>query len=114
MLVPTNLASRLSTRTGAVSARSVVGFLLSILGVMREWNELEWWEPEPTDQDWIERIRSDYPEETENMSDEDIRFRYADGQKYATTWDTLGDAYAAYERLADKYWEMKEGRGEEL
>ena len=66
----------------------------------------EWWFPQLTDGAWIARIRSDYPEETERFDDEDIREEYANGWKYADTWDNLRDARNAYEKLADAYLEL--------
>jgi hypothetical protein len=65
--------------------------------------EKEWWEPKLTDAAWLERIRADYPEETQNMDDDALRDHYAYGRKYATTWDHTGDAYEQFEALADAY-----------
>lgn len=69
--------------------------------------EREWWEPELTDAAWCARIREDYPEKAADMSDEEIRDYYADGQKYATTWDHTGDAYEQFEKLADAYLALR-------
>lgn len=65
-----------------------------------------WWFPVLTDDAWIARIRSDYPESTDGMCDDEIRRKYANGRKYATLWDHTGDAYADYEKLADAYLEL--------
>lgn len=65
--------------------------------------EKPWWYPELTDAAWIARIRADYPEDAEGMDDEEIREKYADGCKYADTWDNLGDARTQFEKLADAY-----------
>ena len=66
-------------------------------------SEKPWWWPEITDAEWIARIRSDYPEDTEDLDDDTIREEYADGRKYAVTWDHIGDAYGDWERLADAF-----------
>lgn len=62
-----------------------------------------WWFPVLADHQWANRIRADYPENTVGMDDEAIQDQYADGWKYADVWDHLGDARAAYEKLADDY-----------
>ncbi len=61
------------------------------------------WFPVRTDAKWLARIRAEYSEDTEGLSDDAIRDKYADGWKYADTWDHLGDARASYEPLADDY-----------
>ena len=66
----------------------------------------EWWEPEPTDDAWLKRIRDDYPDNA-NESDHWLRDYYAEGRRYAVTWDHLGDAYAEYEELADAYRKLR-------
>ena len=58
---------------------------------------------EKTDNDWISRTREDYQEDTSNMTDEEVRDHYANGQKYVTLWDNVGEAYYDYEKLADAY-----------
>jgi hypothetical protein len=68
----------------------------------------EWWFPALTGDAWIARIREDYPEETQNLSDEEIRDKYADGRKYADLWDHLGDARDDWEKLADAYSNLLE------
>jgi hypothetical protein len=65
-----------------------------------------WWFPERTDSEWIARIRADYPDETVGMEDDEVVDHYADGCKYADTWDNLGDAREAYEALADAYLQL--------
>lgn len=65
-----------------------------------------WWFPQLTDAAWLARVRADYPDDTSGMSDDWIHGRYADGWKYADTWDNLGDARKEYEKLADAYLEL--------
>lgn len=66
-------------------------------------NDKPWWFPVLTDDAWIACVREDYPDDTQGMDDDEIRDVYADGWKYADTWDHLGDARAEYEKLADAY-----------
>lgn len=61
-----------------------------------------WW-PELTDAAWLARIRGDY-EEAADMSDDEIRDYYAEGCKYADTWDHVGDARGDWEKLADAFF----------
>ena len=71
--------------------------------------ERPWWFPVlTTDPDWINTIRVDYPEDTAEMTDEEIVMDYGDDQKYATTWDNIGDAHDDYEPLADAYLALLE------
>ena len=65
--------------------------------------EKPWWFPQLTDDAWIARIRAEYPEDMDGLDDEAVRDGYADGMKYADTWDHLGDARHSYEHLADAY-----------
>jgi hypothetical protein len=65
-----------------------------------------YWFPMLTDAAWIARIRADYPDRTEGMSDEWVRETYANGCKYADTWDHLGDARHDYKMLADAYLDL--------
>ena len=69
-----------------------------------------YWFPVRTDAAWIERIRADYPDATAELGDDAIRDKYAEGWKYADTWDHLGDARDAYEKLADAYIRLLEKR----
>lgn len=66
-------------------------------------NEKPWWFPELTDDAWLARIRAEYPEETAELDDDTVRDEYANGRKYADTWDHLGDARDQFEELADAY-----------
>lgn len=66
-------------------------------------SEKPWWFPTLTDAAWIAQIRADYPDDTRDMDDDEVREHYADGWKYADTWDHLGDAREEYEKLADAY-----------
>lgn len=61
-----------------------------------------WWLPILADEKWCTRIRSNYPNDAA-MDDESLRNKYANGRKYAVTWDHLGDAYDQFESLADAY-----------
>lgn len=67
----------------------------------------DWWEPVLTDAVWIASVRADYPEDCAGLEDEEVRERYADGQKYQTTWDHLGDAREEYEPLADAFLALR-------
>jgi len=64
------------------------------------------WFPVLTDAKWISRVRKDYPLDTAGMGDDALRDEYADGWKYADTWDHLGDARQDYEYLADAYLKL--------
>ena len=61
-----------------------------------------WWFPRPTDAAWCAYIRSEY-DDAADLSDDEIRNKYAEGQEYATTWDHCGDAYEQFKELADAY-----------
>ena len=69
-------------------------------------SEKPWWFPTLTNDEWIAQIRADYPDDTQEKSDDFIREYYADGWKYADTWDNLSEAREEYERLADAYLEL--------
>ena len=71
----------------------------------------EWWEPVLADAAYVARLRKDYPEKTEGMSDQWCINYYADGRKYAVTWDHVGDAYDQFEELADAYFALKQQVG---
>jgi hypothetical protein len=73
---------------------------------MKTETERPYWFPKLTDDAWIARVRSDYPDDTEGMSDGWVRDTYAGGYKYADTWDHLGDARHDYEMLADAYLDL--------
>ena len=66
----------------------------------------QWWFPQLTDATWVASIRDACPEETAGLDDDGVRDEYADGNKYADTWDHLGDARYEYEKLADAYLEL--------
>ena len=66
-------------------------------------SEKPWWFPELTGATWCARIRADYPDDAGSMTDDEIRDEYADGNKYADTWDHVGDAREQFEALADAY-----------
>lgn len=66
----------------------------------------EWWEPRQTDAAWLKRIRDDYPDNA-GESDDWLREYYAEGRRYAVTWDHTGDAYDQFEALADAYLKLR-------
>ena len=70
-------------------------------------SEKEWWEPVLTDAAWVASIREEYPEECEGLGDDGVREEYADGWKYCTLWDNLGDAREEHEALADAYMALR-------
>ena len=67
--------------------------------------EKKWWHPTVTDTEYCNRLRDDYPENA-HMDDDELRDFYADGRKYSTLWDHIGDAYEDYEPLADSYFDL--------
>lgn len=70
-------------------------------------SEREWWEPVVTDEEWLAETRADYPDECAGLDDDDVREKYADGLKYQTLWDNLGDAREEHEALADAYLALR-------
>ena len=70
-------------------------------------SEREWWEPVVTDEEWLAEKRADYPDECAGLDDDDVREKYADGLKYQTLWDNLGDARDEHEALADAYLALR-------
>ena len=64
-----------------------------------------WW-PQLVTPEWRMRIRADYPEDTVGMNDDALDDYYADGWRYATTWDHLGDARCDYQELADAFLKL--------
>ncbi len=69
-----------------------------------------WW-PQPTNQEWVARVRSDYPERTQNMTDKQVIDSYAYGCKYDDLWDHLSDARYEYEKLCDAFLQLVEETG---
>jgi hypothetical protein len=63
--------------------------------------ERPWWWLEETTAAWCQRVREDYPDDANNMDDEEVRETYADGNKYADTWDHLGDARESIDHMMD-------------
>ena len=62
-----------------------------------------WWWPQIIDDEYIARLRDDYPEETAGMDDESVLENFEDGKElgqFSVMWDHVGDAYAEYEELA--------------
>jgi len=73
----------------------------------------EWWWPQETDSAWCRETRNEgYKDEDKDADDEEIREEYADGQKYWTGWDHVGDAYEQFEPLADDWRRLKALAGE--
>lgn len=72
-----------------------------------------YWFPQLTDDNWVSSIRVQYPDDTADLNDDEIRDIYADGCKYTNTytWDNLGDARDCYEKLADAYLSLLERSG---
>jgi hypothetical protein len=68
---------------------------------MRE--RLDWF-PVLVDDSWVARIRRDYPEQTELLTDDEVKIHYANGNKYYNC--NLGDAMEDYESLADEYLKL--------
>lgn len=75
-------------------------------------NEKQWWWPVETNDDWVNGIKADYPEDTDGMCENDIRDEYANNLKYQITWDHIGDAYEQFEKLADDWHRLKKKCGE--
>lgn len=69
-------------------------------------SEKPYWWPTLVDDEWRDRIRADYPEETDGMDDDSIDEKYSDGWKYVDLWDHLGDARNDYEGLADAFLKL--------
>ena len=69
-------------------------------------NDEPWWWPVPVTPEWRLRIRADYPEDTAGMCDQTLDYTYTDGDRYADTWDHLGDARAEYQELADAFLKL--------
>lgn len=65
----------------------------------------EYWHPQLTDAAWAQKIRKEYG--LGDVTDEEIRETYADGAKYAVTWDHVGDAYDDWEQLADDWIRLR-------
>ena len=66
-------------------------------------NDKPWWWPELIDAAYFARLRADYPKKAE-WTDEELHNHFAEGRKYAITWDHIGDAYAEYEELVDAFF----------
>ena len=71
--------------------------------------EKPWWWPVLTDEAWCNEMRQEFSEEIEeDDDDETIRGDYANGMKYANTWDHTGDAAEEHEKLADAFLKLVE------
>jgi hypothetical protein len=68
----------------------------------------EWWYPTIINDEYIAQLREDYPDETEDLDDESVLEYFNEfDQKYATTWDHVGDAYEEYEPLVEAFLEYE-------
>ena len=65
-------------------------------------NDKPWWNPKLIDHEWCEDTRKDYPSDA-HLDDDALRDKYANGWKYQTLWDHIGDARKEHEKLADAY-----------
>ena len=70
--------------------------------------EIKYWHPVLCDKEHFDRLRRDYPEDTEGMSDEDIHEYYDESRKYSDVWDNIGDARADWEMLADDWFRLRQ------
>lgn len=64
----------------------------------------------PTDATYIARLRKDYPEKCDGLSDEEVMDYYnPQGFRYVecTLWDHVGDAAYDFEKLAKAYLKLK-------
>ena len=73
---------------------------------MTQNDEKPYWWPVLLNDEWREKVRKGYPDETSGMSDDELDEKYADGWKYVDLWDHLGDARHSYEKLADHMLEQ--------
>jgi len=59
-----------------------------------------WWWPVEVNDEYFERLRSDYPDKSEWSNDRLMEY-FSDGwEEFSDTWDHLGDARDEYEKLA--------------
>lgn len=70
-----------------------------------------WWWPDEINDEWFARIRKDYPDDTADMSKDEIEEKYGGGWKYSDTWDHLGDARGDWQQLADAFLKLVEETG---
>ena len=72
-------------------------------------SDTPWWWPTVINDEHLQRLRDDYPEDTRGKDDEELLDYYDDGKTfghYSTTWDHTGDAYAEYRQLADAFLKL--------
>ncbi|NNW55473.1 MULTISPECIES: hypothetical protein [unclassified Roseobacter] len=70
-----------------------------------------WWWPQRVDQEWLQRLRQDYPDKAD-WSDDSLIDYFNDGRmKFSDTWDHLGDARDEYEKLASAFLDLVEKHG---
>lgn len=69
-------------------------------------NEKPWWYPKIVNADYCKRLREDYPESA-HMSDDELRTEYDCEEKYQHCWDHVGEAYKAFEKVADRMIELE-------
>ena len=67
-----------------------------------------WWWPQRVDQEWLQRLRQDYPDK-KDWSDYSLINYFNDGRtEFSDTWDHLGDARDEYEELAAAFLDLVE------
>ena len=70
-------------------------------------DEEQWWYPTLINAEY-QRLRDDYDDKADWSGAELAKYFNEDVQKYATTWDHIGDAYNEYVALADAYLALRE------
>lgn len=66
-----------------------------------------WWFPERADKAYCDERRRIY-DEAKGMTDAETVDHYNEGRKFRALWDHVGDAYEAYEPLAEAYLELRD------
>lgn len=70
--------------------------------------EKPYWHPLQRQQEFINEMKIDYPEDA-HLSDDEIMKKHEEfGRKYSVCWDHIGDAWNDYEPLADAFIELEE------
>lgn len=74
---------------------------------MRE-TKKPWWYPKPVNAETVQRLRNDYPDETEEMDDDAVLENYElAGCRYQWLWDHTGDAAEQADNLADEIFRLR-------
>ena len=72
-------------------------------------NEKPSWYPKLATEEYINRLREDYPHIADGCSDEEVIEEFDHGRKYVgLLWDHVGEAYEGYEKLADAFLGQEE------